>query len=465
MDDPPLEDEVDASAAAAAQEVMEIVNDHDNDIDNDNDDDENDTTTPATTAAATKKATTTTTAGRPWVERYRPKNLQQVSHQPEVVATLQSAVATGRLPHLLFYGPPGSGKTSAALALCRQLWEPSQWRRRVLELNASDERGISVVRDKIKHFASLSVGHSNPSQPTTSTTNKKTKKRPNFFGTTTPADGPNDSVMEVEHGGDKDDSQKKDTKGKENNNAAAPSSYPNPPYKIIILDEADTVTPDAQAALRRIIEAYSKITRFILICNYVTRIIEPLASRCAKFRFQALPPESMRGRLMEIAKAEGCDTTHLDAILRVAKGDMRRAVTTLQSAHALHLTSSSSSSSSQYEKDEDRIAEMAGLPPPSAVDDLMQSFAVGTFDVMKQAVDHVLAEGYSAQLLLLALLPHITNSTQLTELYKAELCLKMAQAEHCMVQGADEGLQLLTVGSTAVQCFAKSKQAIMKQQP
>ena len=148
----------------------------------------------------------------PWVERYRPKTLEDVSHQTEVVATLQNAVRTGRLPHLLFYGPPGSGKTSVALALCRQLWHPSQWKRRVLELNASDERGISVVRDKIKHFASLAVG-------TTTMTSEK-----NWFGNKS------------------ESKEQKDT-----------MDYPNPPYKIVILDEADTVTADAQAALRRII--------------------------------------------------------------------------------------------------------------------------------------------------------------------------------------------------------------------
>jgi replication factor C subunit 2/4 len=161
----------------------------------------------------------------PWVERYRPKSLKEVAHQSEVVATLQNAVATGRLPHLLFYGPAGSGKTSTALALCRQLWHPSQWKRRVLELNASDERGISVVRNKIKHFASLSVG--------TSGNNKKGKSVASYFTKDVDA-------MQVDS--DEDD-------------------YPNPPFKIIILDEADTVTSDAQAALRRIIVRFRKTVR------------------------------------------------------------------------------------------------------------------------------------------------------------------------------------------------------------
>lgn len=176
--------------------------------------------TATSTAAVTSIATTTVStdkqvAATPWVERYRPKNLQEVSHQREVVATLENAVSTGRLPHLLFYGPPGTGKTSVALALCRQLWSPSQWRRRVLELNASDERGISVVRDKIKHFASLAVGI------------HKEKSAGSYFN--------------------------KDNQGDTLKINVEEEKYPNPPFKIIILDEADTVTPDAQAALRRII--------------------------------------------------------------------------------------------------------------------------------------------------------------------------------------------------------------------
>ena len=171
--------------------------------------------------------------GTPWVERYRPQTLDDVSHQTEVVATLKNAVETGRLPHLLLYGPPGSGKTSVALALCKDLWHPSQWRRRVLELNASDERGISVVREKIKQFASLSVGTAG--SHTTASVNSKRKH--NLFGANTST-----ITTTKQTSDDGSDDNEDDTK-----------KYPNPPFKVIILDEADTVTKDAQAALRRII--------------------------------------------------------------------------------------------------------------------------------------------------------------------------------------------------------------------
>ena len=180
----------------------------------------------------------------PWVEKYRPERVDDVSHQEEVVKTLKTSIEQGSLPHLLFHGPPGTGKTTTILAVGRELFGPDLYKQRILELNASDERGISVIREKVKIFAQGAVG------------GQKT------------------------------------------------SGYPCPRFKIIILDEADTMTPDAQSALRRIMETYSKVTRFCLVCNYVTRIIEPLASRCAKFRFKSLPMDSMLERMRFIAQSE-----------------------------------------------------------------------------------------------------------------------------------------------------------------
>jgi replication factor C subunit 2/4 len=170
-----------------------------------------------------------TLADQPWVEKYRPKTFNEISAQEN---TLKSLTVTDNLPHLLFYGPPGSGKTTTILAYCRSLSESMDF---VLELNASDERGIDMIRTKVKYFA------------------KTITKRP---------------------------------------------------FKIIILDEADSLTKDAQSALRRIMELYSKTTRFCLICNYLSRVIDPLASRCAKFRFQALPTAAIASRLEYIVEQE-----------------------------------------------------------------------------------------------------------------------------------------------------------------
>lgn len=194
------------------------------------------------------------------------------------------------------------------------------------------------------------------------------------------------------------------------------------------------------------------MTRFILICNYVTRIIQPLASRCAKFRFQSLPPLSMRHRLEQIADEEGCSESTkslLDDILQHAGGDMRRAVTTLQSVHSL---------SSTMTKDD--IAEIAGLPPPSVVDDLWTVLgSAKSFDGMQKAVEDVTAGGYSAQVLLSGMLPKIIKDDVLNEKSKALIAIRLAEAEKNMIDGADEYLQLMTVCSLALQCFQASQQA------
>ena len=179
----------------------------------------------------------------------------------------------------------------------------------------------------------------------------------------------------------------------------------------------------------------------------MTRIIEPLASRCAKFRFQSLPPSSMKNRLQDIAKAEECSIqdSQLDSILELAEGDMRRAVTTLQSVHALG------------QVDDSAIAELAGLPPPAVVDELFTALQSSGFDDMKRAVEEVCAGGYSAQTLLGCLLQRFIQTPDLDELGRAKLAIRIAEAEHKMIDGADEYLQLMTVCGLALQCFQAAK--------
>jgi len=199
-------------------------------------------------------STAATSSATPWIEKYRPQSLDDISHQNEIVSTLRNAVDTNRLPHLLFYGPPGTGKTSVALALCKTLWHPSQWSQRVLELNASDERGISVVRDKIKHFASLAVGDSTASSSGAGHKSGNSAMMKSFFKKTSASleEKSNEDVLQ-------EDGPK----------------YPNPPFKVIILDEADTVTPDAQAALRRIIVRliFSQWVSFLIMIEFFLNMV------------------------------------------------------------------------------------------------------------------------------------------------------------------------------------------------
>lgn len=276
-----------------------------------------------------------------------------------------------KLPHMLFYGPPGTGKTSTILALAKELFGPEMFRTRVLELNASDERGISIVREKVKDFARMQL--SNPP--------------PNY----------------------------KDR-------------YPCPPYKIIILDEADSMTQDAQSALRRTMETYSKITRFCLICNYVTRIIDPLASRCSKFRFKALDQGNASKRLEEIAKNENVnlESGAVNTLIRCSEGDLRKAITFLQSATKLagatrapQIKNNGNWKKRRIIKDEDddsdsmhvdvasdgmvtirNIEEIAGVIPGIFIEDLigaMQPKSHGAvYESVAKAVTDLVADGWSA---------------------------------------------------------------------
>ncbi len=204
-----------------------------------------------------------------WTEKYRPKSLDEMVNQSHIVQRLKSFVEAKNIPHCIFAGPPGTGKTTAALCLAHDLYG-EVYREYLMELNASDERGINVIRETVKTFARAR------------------------------------SMGEI-------------------------------PFKILILDEADNMTADAQQALRRTMERYTETCRFILIANYSGRIIEPIQSRCAPFRFTYLPREEHDKYLMYIAENEKVELLKdgLDAIYEVCGGDLRKAINTLQAAASL----------------------------------------------------------------------------------------------------------------------------------
>ena len=209
-----------------------------------------------------------------WVERHRPRSVSDMKGQKAVVDRLKAYSESRTFPHLMFAGPPGTGKTTAALALTRDVFGEG-FRSNLLEMNASDERKLESIRTKVKQFAR-----------------------------TAPMPGTN--------------------------------------FKVIFLDEADALTPDAQGALRRIMEQFAETCRFILSCNYSSKIVEAIQSRCAVFRFRPLNEEKVLEKVIEVASSEGVELEQeaAQAIAKVSLGDLRKAITSLQVAASLdsHVT-------------------------------------------------------------------------------------------------------------------------------
>lgn len=334
----------------------------------------------------------------PWVEKYRPKNLDEVSAQDHAVTVLKRTLESANLPHMLFYGPPGTGKTSTILALTKELYGPHLSKSRVLELNASDERGISIVREKVKNFARLTV--SNPS---------------------------------------KEDREK----------------YPCPPYKIIILDEADSMTSDAQSALRRTMETYSGVTRFCLICNYITRIIDPLASRCSKFRFRPLDNQDALERLRHIQEQENVSIEDgvLEEVLKIANGDLRKAITLLQSAARLHSTLATAvdeegdvdATDTADRVTIDSIREIAGSVPKNVLKSLLDAAESKQFQKIFNSVEDAVMEGWSAVEIVNQLHDEIILNDSFTSEQKNKFSRALFETDARLTNGTDEHIQLLNL--------------------
>ncbi len=300
---------------------------------------------------------------------------------------------------MLFYGPPGTGKTSTILALAKELYGPELMKSRVLELNASDERGISIVREKVKDFARMQLTNPPPGYK---------------------------------------------------------AKYLCPPFKIIILDEADSMTQDAQSALRRTMETYSKITRFCLICNYVTRIIDPLASRCSKFRFKGLDQGNAKKRLQEIAEMEnvGLEDGAAEALVRCSDGDLRKAITYLQSAARLVGAAATKAEEDGDSMDVDNklvtvkiVEDIAGVIPDSTIDDLVQAMrprsSGETYQAISKVVEDMVADGWSATQIMTQLYQNVVYDETILDSQKNKIVTVFSELDKRLVDGADEHLSIL----------------------
>ena len=300
-----------------------------------------------------------------WVEKYRPKKLSEVVGQKAIVERLSSYVRTRSMPHMLFAGPAGCGKTTSAMSLARELYGDS-WRENLIELNASDERGIDVVRGKIKDFArAATIGGSE--------------------------------------------------------------------FKIIFLDEADSLTSDAQAALRRTMERYTATCRFILSCNYSSKIIEPIQSRCAVFRFKPLMEADVREYLMRIASAEKLDLREggVDAITSIATGDLRKATNMLQVA-----------ASGTDMVDQDVVYESTESMRPKEVDELLQVALKGNFTGARSKLDDLIVRhGLSGEDIVKGIHRAVFD-LPVDEDAKIRLVDRVGEAEFRIVSGSSERIQL-----------------------
>lgn len=313
----------------------------------------------------------------PLVEKYRPKTLDDIVQQDEIVKVLKNTLETGELPHLLFYGGSGTGKTSTILALVMQLFGPNVVHDRVIELNASDERGIGTVRNKIIAFTKVALGTKDP-------------------------------------------------------------KYPCPDFKVVILDEADAMTPEAQEALRKVMEKKCGITRFCFICNYINEIIDPIASRCTQFRFKPLDKKSVVDKIMGIAKFENIDVDDncANTIFDVSDGDLRRAIMVLQNTkYIINYTSKITS---------EDIIKFTGGVEKSHLKYFWKVVTTGTCLDVRNLTISLQRQGYQVRYILTYLKKCVLES-KINDIQKSKIFLEMCRTDKMLTEGSDEYLQILNI--------------------
>jgi len=300
-----------------------------------------------------------------WTERYRPKSYEDIVGQDEIVDRVKAFTESMQIPHLLFAGPAGSGKSTLALIVAKEAFGEG-WKQNFLELNASDTRGIDIVRSKIKDFA-------------------RTK------------------------------------------------AIGNVPYKIIFLDEADSLTSEAQNALRRTMENYSKSCRFFLSCNYSNKIIEPIQSRCAVFRFRGITSEDIKKRLDYIIKIEKIkiEPNALDAISNLANGDMRKAINLLQTS-AINIKKIT----------EKAVYSVAAKAQPKDVGKMLEFALNGKFeDARKILLDLILKQGIAGEDIIKQMNSQ-TYKLEIADGKKMKLIEKIGEFEFRLNMGGNAQIQL-----------------------
>jgi len=300
-----------------------------------------------------------------WTEKYRPKSLDAIINQKEIVDRLQSFVKAKNVPHCIFAGPPGTGKTTAALCLARDMYGKG-YREHLMELNASDERGIKIVRETVKTFA-------------------RTR-----------------SIGEI-------------------------------PFKILILDEADNMTSDAQQALRRTMERFTETCRFIMIANYSGKIIEPLQSRCAPFRFSYMSQEDQDRYLRHIIEEENVKILDegYDAIFEVSEGDLRKATNALQAAASMGKVI-----------DAEIVYSVIGRANPADVNEMIKTAMKGDFlGARKKLREMILKYGVAGSDIIKQIHTEIFRS-MLPDSWKVTLSEAIGEIDFRLVQGADVEVQL-----------------------
>lgn len=300
-----------------------------------------------------------------WTEKYRPKDFSEICGQEDIVKKIEAMVKQKNIPHLLFVGPAGVGKTSLALVIARTFFK-DQWKQNFLELNASDERGIDIIRNKVKDFArTRAVG--------------------------------------------------------------------NVPFKIIYLDECDALTKEAQQALRRTMENYTQTCRFVLSANYSSKIIDPIQSRCAIFRFKPLGKEEMLKIMDNIASKESLkmDLKAKEALYGVSGGDCRRVENIMQSCAAI-----------SPKLTEESVFSLASVANPKEVVQALELALEGKFvEAKDKLLDIMLKYGLSGIDIIKQIQREILNLSTNNK-NKMLLIEKCGEAEFRMNEGSDEFIQL-----------------------